>query len=283
MTEATGVRPERRRAPAPSDPRADPTGFQALEIDTRLLGMIVALAVIWIGFHILSGGRFLDGPQPLEPVRPERVDRDHGDRHGPDHRVAQHRPVGRVAAGVPRLHDGDGPGGLDPEDPRARASTSRTPGSSPWRSASSSARSSAASRASSSPTAACRRSSSRSAGFLIWRGLIFRYAQGQTIAPMDSTFQLIGGGPAGVARRLASWIAGGLACVGIALTLLSGRRRRRRYGFPVRPMWAEVAVGVDRLRGRPRRRLRSPTATPGRRPSRPSTPRSTASPSRPAA
>ena len=32
-------------------------------------------------------------------------------------------------------------------------------------------------------------------GLLIWRGLIFRYAQGQTIAPMDSTFRLLGGGP----------------------------------------------------------------------------------------
>ena len=29
------------------------------EIDTRLVGMVVALAVIWIAFHILSGGDFL--------------------------------------------------------------------------------------------------------------------------------------------------------------------------------------------------------------------------------
>ncbi|HEY7565256.1 MAG TPA: sugar ABC transporter permease, partial [Acidimicrobiia bacterium] len=31
----------------------------AMEIDTRLLGMLGALVVIWIGFHILSGGTFL--------------------------------------------------------------------------------------------------------------------------------------------------------------------------------------------------------------------------------
>ena len=31
----------------------------ALEVDTRLLGMIAALAVIWIGFHVVSGGNFL--------------------------------------------------------------------------------------------------------------------------------------------------------------------------------------------------------------------------------
>ena len=29
------------------------------EIDTRLLGMLVALVIIWIGFHYLSGGTFL--------------------------------------------------------------------------------------------------------------------------------------------------------------------------------------------------------------------------------
>src|ERR1041385_6335620 len=33
--------------------------FRSLEIDTRLLGMIVALAIIWIGFQVLSGGLFL--------------------------------------------------------------------------------------------------------------------------------------------------------------------------------------------------------------------------------
>ena len=37
-------------------------------------------------------------------------------------------------------------------------------------------------------------------GFLVWRGLIFRFKQGQTLAPLDKTFQLLGGGPKGVAR-----------------------------------------------------------------------------------
>lgn len=33
--------------------------FRATEIDTRLLGMIGALIIIWIGFHIITGGLFL--------------------------------------------------------------------------------------------------------------------------------------------------------------------------------------------------------------------------------
>jgi D-xylose transport system permease protein len=35
-----------------------------------------------------------------------------------------------------------------------------------------------------------------------------------------------------------------LGCIGIVYTLIAGRRRRRRYDFPVRPMWAEIFVGV---------------------------------------
>ena len=81
-------------------------------------------------------------------------------------------------------------------------------------------------------------------GLLVWRGLIFRYAQGQTISPLDTTFRLLGGGPKASLGELASWIVGILMCLGIVYTLAAGRRRRRRYDFPLRPMWAEVAVGV---------------------------------------
>ena len=85
-------------------------------------------------------------------------------------------------------------------------------------------------------------------GLLIWRGLIFRYAQGQTIAPLDQNFQMLGGGTVGTRvgalGEWGSWILGALMCVGIVLTLITTRRRRRRYGFPVRPLWAEVMLGA---------------------------------------
>jgi D-xylose transport system permease protein len=81
-------------------------------------------------------------------------------------------------------------------------------------------------------------------GLLVWRGLVFELQQGQTIAPLDKTFALLGGGPVGSIGELASWVVGLLACVGIVYTLIAGRRRRRRYNFPLRPMWAEVTVGV---------------------------------------
>jgi D-xylose transport system permease protein len=43
---------------------------------------------------------------------------------------------------------------------------------------------------------------------------------------------------------LPSWIFGILACAAIIFTLVSNRRRRRRYGFSLRPMWAEIAIAV---------------------------------------
>ncbi|MEA2676037.1 MAG: D-xylose transport system permease protein [Chloroflexota bacterium] len=81
-------------------------------------------------------------------------------------------------------------------------------------------------------------------GLLVWRGLIFQYAQGQTLAPLDSTFRLLGGGPAGSIGEVGSWAIGLVAIAGIIYTLFANRRRRRRYGFVFRPKWAELALGV---------------------------------------
>jgi D-xylose transport system permease protein len=81
-------------------------------------------------------------------------------------------------------------------------------------------------------------------GFLVWRGLIFAYAQGQTLGPMDGTFALLGGGPNGSLGEIGSWVVGILGCVGIAFTVITNRRRRQAYGFAVRPIWALVTVIV---------------------------------------
>ncbi len=81
-------------------------------------------------------------------------------------------------------------------------------------------------------------------GLLIWRGFAWTLASGRTIAPLDAVFLLLGGGPKGSVGATISWIIGGLACAGLIYALISGRRRRLRYGFPVRPMWAEVTIGL---------------------------------------
>ena len=80
-------------------------------------------------------------------------------------------------------------------------------------------------------------------GLLIWRGASYLVARGETIAPVDPTFSLIGGGPYGTIGATGSWILGILVCIGIIAMLISGRKQRLRFGFPTRPMWAEMLLG----------------------------------------
>lgn len=82
-------------------------------------------------------------------------------------------------------------------------------------------------------------------GLLAWRGAVWVIAGGSTIAPDDKFFvTLFGGGPEGSIGGPASWLVGVLLVLGLMYVLISGRRSRRRFGFPVRPMWAEIALGI---------------------------------------
>ncbi len=81
-------------------------------------------------------------------------------------------------------------------------------------------------------------------GQLFWRGAAWLVTTGQTIAPLDERFALMGGGAHGSIGATASWAIAVLACVGIVFSLYSGRQRRARFRFPQRPMWAEYLIAV---------------------------------------
>ena len=81
-------------------------------------------------------------------------------------------------------------------------------------------------------------------GLLIWRSAAYLVASGQTISPVDANFALLGGGPYGAVGATGSWIVGILGCAGILWAIWSGRRQRQRFMFPLRPMWAEYFLAV---------------------------------------
>lgn len=81
-------------------------------------------------------------------------------------------------------------------------------------------------------------------GLLVWRGLAWWMASGRTIAPMDETFQLLGGGARGTIGGTWTWLIGIVASAGVALLLWNRRRQRIKFGFDPRPMWAEVMIGT---------------------------------------
>jgi D-xylose transport system permease protein len=81
-------------------------------------------------------------------------------------------------------------------------------------------------------------------GLLSIRGLVWYQSQGAAVVGLDPTFQLIGGGAQGSVGGTITWLLGILGCVAIVVLLVNGRRQRRRYGFPLRPMWAEILLGV---------------------------------------
>ncbi len=81
-------------------------------------------------------------------------------------------------------------------------------------------------------------------GLLVWRGVAWAMASGRTIAPMDSSFQLLGGGSRGTLGGPTSWVVAAVACLVIVAVVFSRRRQRRTFGFRVRPKWADVALGV---------------------------------------
>jgi D-xylose transport system permease protein len=81
-------------------------------------------------------------------------------------------------------------------------------------------------------------------GLLSIRGLVWYLSNGAAVSGLDPGFQLIGGGAQGSIGGLATWILGLVGCLAIIALLINGRRQRRRFGFPLRPRWAEVLIGV---------------------------------------
>ena len=84
-------------------------------------------------------------------------------------------------------------------------------------------------------------------GLLIFRNGAWQLSEGKTISPLDETYRLIGGGIEGTIGEFWSWVTGAIAVAGITWLSLRTRKKRQRYGFPVKPLaveWALIAVWI---------------------------------------
>ena len=81
-------------------------------------------------------------------------------------------------------------------------------------------------------------------GLMVWRGMAFLSASGRTISPVDETFALLGGGPHGSIGSVGSWIVGLLGCAAILAILYRGRLARKKHSFALRPIWAEITLAI---------------------------------------
>jgi D-xylose transport system permease protein len=217
------------------------TFLRATEIDTRLLGMIGALLLIWIGFHVLSGGLFLT-PRNLWNLSVQtssvavmatgmvliivtrNIDLSVGSILGfvgMIMGVAQAQWLPQVLGfGHPSIWIislalgivcGAAIGGLQ----GAIIAYLGVPAF-----------------------------IVTLGGLLVWRGAAWWVTSGQTVAPMDATFRLMGGGVEGSIGATASWVVGIIACLAIVGGILNARRSRKRFGFPLRPVWAEFFLSA---------------------------------------
>jgi D-xylose transport system permease protein len=78
------------------------------------------------------------------------------------------------------------------------------------------------------------------AGLLMFRGAAYLVTDGRTVAPMDKTYQILGGGIDGSIGATWSWILAGAAIAWMLTNTIMVRRSCRKYGFKVKPFWVQL-------------------------------------------
>jgi D-xylose transport system permease protein len=81
-------------------------------------------------------------------------------------------------------------------------------------------------------------------GLMSFRGAAFLIADGKTQPVSDPVFLALGGGLDGSLGPALSWALGAALVAVIGWSSFARRGRRRRIGFPLRPLWFDVALAV---------------------------------------
>ncbi len=79
-------------------------------------------------------------------------------------------------------------------------------------------------------------------GLLVWRGAAWWVTSGQTVAPLDKTFTLLGGGAEGTLGATWSWLLAAVCALAAVALLFLSRKRKSEHGFAVKPLAAEFAL-----------------------------------------
>jgi D-xylose transport system permease protein len=85
------------------------------------------------------------------------------------------------------------------------------------------------------------------AGLLMFRGAAYMVTDGKTVAPMDKTYQVLGGGIDGSIGATWSWILAGVAIAALVINFIMVRRSCRKYGFRGKPLAIQLlllAIGI---------------------------------------
>jgi D-xylose transport system permease protein len=83
-------------------------------------------------------------------------------------------------------------------------------------------------------------------GLLSLRGSVWLLSSGAAVSGLQTDFRKIGGAP-GVGGTIGgelTWALAGIGCLVIIGLIIYNRRQRIRFGFPLRPVWAEVLLGA---------------------------------------
>ena len=79
-------------------------------------------------------------------------------------------------------------------------------------------------------------------GLLFFRNAAYFINQGETIAPLNETFQRLGGGTGGAIGPTWSWVFCVAALCFVLWLAVLRRRRQRRFGLVPRAVWLDVAL-----------------------------------------
>ncbi|WP_316860444.1 sugar ABC transporter permease [uncultured Cohaesibacter sp.] len=80
-------------------------------------------------------------------------------------------------------------------------------------------------------------------GLFVWRNVAWHLTDGQTQGPLDPYFKMLGGID-GTLGETGSWLLGVVAILFTIYLMISARRNKISHSFPVKPIWAEFAIGA---------------------------------------